>query len=73
MPRFLSLSLVPTLLPIGHERDSVRRAPVVTLGIIAGCTLVLLLCQAASIPTAEEKAGFERETMGCRGSTTATG
>jgi membrane associated rhomboid family serine protease len=35
------------LLPIGHERTSVRRLPLVTLGIMAACLVVFVLTHAA--------------------------
>jgi membrane associated rhomboid family serine protease len=60
MHRVLILNLFPSLLPIGHERDSVRRPPVVTLAIIACCTVVLVLCQIVSAPSRAEKGAISQ-------------
>ena len=42
------------LLPIGHDRASVRRLPVVTFGVMAVCLVVFLLTHTAAEQASDE-------------------
>ena len=48
------------LIPIGHERESVRRVPLVTLAIIGVCLAIELVFQWAEIPTQRQLAEVDR-------------
>ncbi len=47
--------MIPDFIPIGTERESIRRTPAVTLGIIGVCTAVFLLTRLMALQTPAER------------------